>query len=97
VLHRCDNPSCVNLDHLFVGTKADNNLDMKLKGRAGFGGSMLTPDDIRFIRRNAVRGRGHRFQMGKLPQAVLADWFGCSKQNIGFIVSGRSWSRIEGR
>jgi hypothetical protein len=34
VLHRCDVRSCINPDHLFLGTKADNNEDMHLKGRA---------------------------------------------------------------
>lgn len=33
VLHRCDNPRCVNPDHLFVGTQANNNKDMFSKGR----------------------------------------------------------------
>lgn len=33
VLHRCDTPLCVRPDHLFLGTKADNNQDMKTKGR----------------------------------------------------------------
>jgi hypothetical protein len=36
ICHTCDNRSCVRLDHLFLGTRADNNHDMIRKGRAAW-------------------------------------------------------------
>lgn len=36
ILHRCDVPACVNPDHLFVGSAADNVADMMAKGRHRF-------------------------------------------------------------
>lgn len=40
VLHRCDNPSCVRPDHLFLGTAQDNADDMMRKGRGYFPGPL---------------------------------------------------------
>jgi hypothetical protein len=33
ILHRCDTPACINIDHLFLGSQADNVADMTRKGR----------------------------------------------------------------
>ena len=67
VLHKCDNPKCVNPDHLFLGDYKDNMEDMRAKGRDNppkgeeHHWSKLTEDDIKQIRHlHAVKNLGYK-------------------------------------
>jgi len=55
VCHKCDNPNCVNPDHLFLGTYLDNIQDRNRKGRQArgtrHGRSKLTPQQVLAIRK----------------------------------------------
>ncbi len=83
VCHRCDNPLCVNPDHLFLGTNQDNMQDMVSKGRGeevyGFTGrSKLTASDVEEIRASTLR------------QVDIAAKFGISPTYVSHIRAGRS-------
>lgn len=73
VLHRCDNPGCVNPDHLWLGTQADNVRDCKAKGRIRH---KLSPIDIVAIRELIHSGMTH---------GRIADGFGVCRQLISRI------------
>jgi hypothetical protein len=59
VCHKCDNPECVNPNHMFVGTHNDNTQDMIRKGRMAVGtvvGGKLEEKDIIAIRQAWLNG-----------------------------------------
>jgi hypothetical protein len=59
VLHQCDNPGCVNPEHLFLGTNADNVADRNAKGRTARGRDTVPPEK---------RARGERHGRNTKPE-----------------------------
>lgn len=91
VLHKCDNPSCVRPDHLFLGTLAENCRDRHRKGRTAKGSqngwAKLTELDIKSIRKLA--------STTSLLQKEIADRFGVTSENIRHILSGKTWRHVK--
>jgi len=96
VLHKCDNPPCSNPDHLFLGTKTDNNVDRDTKGR-GKKPPGVPPE---------YRPRGERHHQSVLTRAQadeiraacdgtykqIGARYGVSGTTVRLIKLGRAWS-----
>jgi hypothetical protein len=100
VCHTCDNPPCVNPDHLFLGTQKDNAQDMKQKGRSTVGErsgtAKLTEVQVREIRALYVgrqRTKGHG-RYSPISQAALARRFGVDRATIQFVVARKTWKHL---
>lgn len=91
VLHKCDNPKCVNVYHLQVGTQTDNVRDMDAKGRRvnnqakgmASGNAKITDDDVRSIRQDARR------------QVDIAASYGIAQTVVSKIKLHQAWSHVK--
>lgn len=87
VLHRCDNPPCINPRHLFGGTNQDNVDDMVRKGRKPRGSkhhhAKLTEARVRVIRRSKTRSL-----------TSFAKQFGCTIQAVSHAKKRKTWRHV---
>jgi hypothetical protein len=89
VLHSCDNPPCINVAHLHLGTRTENSAEMVARGRSGKGvkhsQARLDDLDILAIREGASLGFTHR---------RLGEAFGVSRSAITAIVARKRWAHV---
>lgn len=89
VLHSCDNPSCVNPEHLFLGTHGDNMKDKATKGRQTRGIDVntckLSESDVIEIRNLFLCG---------IDQLSISSNYGVSRRTINHIVNRKTWKDI---
>lgn len=94
VCHRCDNPCCVNPEHLFLGTRGDNHTDMRRKGR-GSCPPLLTGsrhpkaklDETKVISVFVLRRQG-------LTTYRIAERMGVSRATIGYVLNRKTWRHV---
>lgn len=89
ICHTCDNPSCVNPNHLFPGTSLENTVDAKLKGRMCKGSrchsALLTEE-------TALEAKSYLSQGCR--GADIAAFLGVSKSTIYKLKNGKSWKHV---
>lgn len=94
VRHTCDNPPCVNPEHLELGTHADNMRDKKERGRAPAlrgetnASSKLTAEQVREIRALCVP-RSKEFNA-----TYFARKFGVTKALVCMVLARKAWAHI---
>lgn len=89
-LHKCDTPICVAVEHLWLGTCADNSADMASKGRSCRGekqnSAKLTEAKVAEIRK--------RHYSETITQKKLAAEYGITQGTLSVILSGKTWKHV---
>lgn len=102
VLHKCDNPACINIDHLFLGTQTDNMADKVAKGRQSKGKqhSELTKGKVPSGSKNHA-ARLTEDQVSQIralapthTQRALAQQFGVGQATIWYVLKGITWKDV---
>lgn len=91
VLHKCDNPSCVNPDHLFLGNYKLNSLDMLQKKRhRAISGEKHYLAKLNILKVRKIR---EEYSTGNFTQRDLASKYKISQPSIGDIINNKTWRK----
>lgn len=93
VRHVCDRPLCIRLEHLVVGTQADNVGDMDRRGRANRTGTRGEKNGRSLLRENEVVAIKTLLGNG-IPVRELAARFGVTAAAIYDIRRGKNWKHV---
>lgn len=96
VCHRCDTTACVNPDHLWVGTSADNVADRVAKGRSWNGGQQGERNAGAKITTKEALAIVARLDAGERYLSIAQD-FGISTGTVRSINAGETWAEFTGR
>lgn len=93
VLHRCDNPACINDEHLYEGTIAQNNRDKKERGRnwVNHPQGTATRRERSALTEEKVANMRRLYETGRYSYADLGKMFCISKSYVGAIVRKEHW------
>lgn len=86
IMHLCDNPGCVNPDHLKPGTNADNVSDRQAKGR-GRWDHLTKTDEATVIRVREMRANGAK-------HSDIAEAVGLEVHHVSDICQRRTWKHV---
>ena len=91
VCHRCDNPSCINPKHLFLGTNNDNIQDRIKKGRRGGpkGGENYISSKLKSFQIKEIR-----MLKGEMSERKIAEEYHIGKSQVHRIVSKQCWKSL---
>lgn len=91
VCHKCDNPSCINPKHLFLGTHRENMLDAKVKGR------MARGERARSTKITETTAKNIKIDItdGSLTQVEIAEKHSVNPSIVRMIKSGRAWAWLD--
>lgn len=94
VCHECDVRCCVNPDHLFLGTQAENVADMVAKGRQRAPALRGESNPISRLTTDKVHQIRSLYEAGTVSMAALAERFGVSTMTVQRAITRQSWSHI---